>query len=48
MNRELQVEVHMSPAQFVSVSKWMAEHADKFKKAVSKKKTTESGTPYIG
>ena len=49
VERELQVEVHMSPAQFISVAKWMSGHADKFQKAFkSKKKTTESGTSYIG
>lgn len=47
VNRELQVEVRMSPNQFMSVTKWMHEHARKFgKKAKSTKK--ESSASYIG
>jgi hypothetical protein len=52
VNRELQVEVHMTPPQFISVAKWMMEHAkrfgDKFKKGKSKEPTEPSGTSYIG
>jgi hypothetical protein len=32
INRELQVEVHMSPPQFISVAKWMMDHAQRFEK----------------
>jgi len=47
VERELQVEVHMSPNQFISMAKWMNEHAGRSsKKSGSKKK--ETGTSYIG
>jgi hypothetical protein len=47
VNREMQVEVHMSPNQFVSVAKWMNEHAHKFGKKM-KSSRKESSTSYIG
>ena len=47
VNRELQVEVHMSPNQFLSVAKWMHEHAQKFGKKVKSSKK-ETSTSYIG
>jgi len=47
IDRELQVEVHMSPAQFISAAKWMNDHAQKFRKNVKTKKK-ESATSYIG
>ncbi|UCD03349.1 MAG: hypothetical protein JSV63_01800 [Candidatus Aenigmatarchaeota archaeon] len=47
VEREMQVEVHMSPNQFMSVAKWMNEHVRRLgKKAKSGKK--ESSTSYIG
>lgn len=30
VNRELQVEIHMSPAQFMSMSQWMTKHMNDF------------------
>ena len=49
VKRELQVEVHMSPNQFVSVAKWMMDHAQKFgKKIKTGKKKDSSGISYIG
>ncbi len=48
VERELQVEVHMSPAQFVSVSKWMSGHAEKFQKAFKGKKKSNESASYIG
>jgi hypothetical protein len=45
IERELQVEVHMSPNQFISMAKWMNEHAHKFGKKFKTKKET---TSYIG
>ena len=30
VNRELQVEIHMSPAQFLSMSQWMTSHVNDF------------------
>ncbi len=53
VNRELQVEVHMSPPQFISVARWMMEHAQRFKKKIkSGKKSMEEETAgassYIG
>jgi hypothetical protein len=30
VNRELQVEIHMSPAQFMSMSQWMTSHVNDF------------------
>ncbi len=47
VNRELQVEVHMSPNQFLSVAKWMHEHAQKFGKKV-KSSRKETSASYIG
>jgi hypothetical protein len=47
VERELQVEVHMSPAQFISMSKWMNEHAHKFGRKMKTKKK-EGHTSYIG
>ena len=29
--RELQVEVHMSPQEFIEIYKWMGKHIDRFK-----------------
>ncbi len=46
VERELQVEVHMSPNQFISMAKWMNEHAQKFGKKMKTKK--EGSTSYIG
>jgi hypothetical protein len=56
INRELQVEVHMSPPQFMSIAKWMMEHAQRFQKKVKEGKAgmikeegpDSSGTSYIG
>lgn len=53
INRELQIEIQLSPPQFLSVAKWMGEHAQRFEKKVKtgkvKAKATEpSGTSYIG
>jgi hypothetical protein len=53
INRELQVEVHMSPSQFASVAKWMTEHVHLFEKRMKSGKKPEeepetSGTSYIG
>lgn len=53
INRELQIEVHMSPSQFASVAKWMTEHVHLFEKRIkSGKRPAEepetSGTSYIG
>ena len=31
INREMQVEVHMTPPQFMSVAKWMSEHSERFR-----------------
>ena len=47
VERELQVEVHMSPNQFVSVAKWMNEHVKRLGKKV-KSARKESSTSYIG
>lgn len=30
VNRELQVEVHMTPTQFRSIAEWMSDHVDKY------------------
>ncbi|MBN2330676.1 MAG: hypothetical protein JXC85_02575 [Candidatus Aenigmarchaeota archaeon] len=53
INRELQVEVHMSPSQFASVAKWMTEHVRLFEKRMksgkkAKEETEATGTSYIG
>lgn len=32
VERELQVEIHMSPQEFVSMSNWMRSHIEKMKK----------------
>jgi hypothetical protein len=53
INRELQVEVHMSPPQFASVAKWMIEHVHQFEKRIKSGKREDgtpepSGTSYIG
>jgi hypothetical protein len=54
INRELQVEIHMSPPQFASVAKWMMEHVQRFEKRVKegkfKKADVESSpsSSYIG
>jgi len=53
IDRELQVEVHMSPPQFASVAKWMMEHVQQFEKRIKSGKMKEeapdaSGTSYIG
>jgi len=54
INRELQVEVHMSPPQFMSIAKWMMDHAQRFQKKLKSgpKKDDQSkpssGTSYIG
>lgn len=53
VNRELQVEVHMSPSQFASVARWMMEHVHRFEKRMKagkagKLKEEPSGTSYIG
>jgi hypothetical protein len=52
VNRELQVEIHMSPPQFMSVAKWMMDHAkrfgDKIKKSRKGESSDASGTSYIG
>jgi hypothetical protein len=53
VNRELQVEIHMSPSQFASVAKWMIEHVQQFEKRVKtgdkkEERTETSGTSYIG
>ncbi len=53
INRELQVEVHMSPSQFASVAKWMMEHVHLFEKRIKSGKMPAeepetSGTSYIG
>ncbi len=47
VNRELQVEIHMSPNQFLSVAKWMNDHVQKAGKKIKAKKR-ESSTSYIG
>ncbi|MCD6495663.1 MAG: hypothetical protein J7K54_00145 [Candidatus Aenigmarchaeota archaeon] len=47
INRELQVEIRMSPNQFVSVAKWMNEHAEKFGKKM-KKGSKDADASYIG
>ncbi len=53
INRELQVEVHMSPSQFASVAKWMMDHVHLFEKRIKSGKmppeaAETSGTSYIG
>jgi hypothetical protein len=49
VERELQVEVHMSPHQFMAVAKWMAEHAENFGKRVkARTKDDAGGASYIG
>ena len=53
VNRELQVEIHMSPPQFMSVAKWMMDHAQRFEKRIKSGKMKKdigkpSGAPYIG
>ncbi len=49
VERELQVEVHMSPHQFLAVAKWMADHANRYGKKVKKEhKGDSAGTSYIG
>jgi hypothetical protein len=49
VERELQVEVHMSPHQFLAVAKWMAEHAENFGKRVKVKPRDDAGgASYIG
>ena len=53
IERELQVEVHMSPSQFASVAKWMMGHVQHFEKAMKSGKRKEepietTGTSYIG
>jgi hypothetical protein len=49
VERELQVEVHMSPHQFISVAKWMMGHAQSFGKKMKSKTAKDSGgTSYIG
>jgi hypothetical protein len=47
ISRELQVEVHMSPNQFMSIAKWMNEHAHKMGKKV-KSTRKEPSASYIG
>jgi len=53
INRELQVEVHMSPPQFISVAKWMMNHAQRFQKRIKSGKIKDddpksSADSYIG
>ena len=52
INRELQVEVHMTPPQFMSVAKWMSEHADRFREMARQrkagKKAEATKASYIG
>lgn len=53
INRELQVEVHLSPSQFASVARWMTEHVERFSKntkkpEILKEETGTSGISYIG
>ena len=47
VNRELQVEIRMSPSQFISVAKWMNEHAERFGKKI-RKKGKDADASYIG
>ncbi len=49
VQRELQVEVHMSPHQFIAIAKWMMEHAQRFGKKITTTSAKDSaGTSYIG
>ena len=32
INREMQIEIHMSPATFKAVAEWMTEHVEQFEK----------------
>ena len=49
VERELQVEIHMSPHQFLAVAKWMTEHAENFGKRVkARSKDDAGGASYIG
>ena len=51
IDRELQIEVHMSPPQFMSIARWMMDHAKRFEqkmKSGKKKAPESSGTSYIG
>lgn len=48
INRELQVEIRMSPNQFISVAKWMNEHAEKFSKRMKSGNKKDSSASYIG
>jgi hypothetical protein len=49
VEREMQVEVHMSPHQFMAVAKWMADHAQRFGKKIKESGGKETGgTSYIG
>jgi hypothetical protein len=49
VERELQVEIHMSPHQFMAVAKWMSEHAENFGKRVkARAKDDAGGASYIG
>jgi hypothetical protein len=49
VERELQVEIHMSPHQFMAVAKWMSDHAENFGKRVKAKiKDDAGGASYIG
>jgi len=53
INRELQVEIHMSPPQFASVARWMMGHVQRFEKKMKeggfKKDVADSPqSSYIG
>jgi hypothetical protein len=53
IDRELQVEVHLPPAQFASIARWMIEHVQRFEKRIKSgkmegKAPETSGTSYIG
>lgn len=49
VERELQVEVHMSPHQFLAVAKWMSDHAENFGKRVKARgKEDSTKASYIG
>lgn len=39
--RELLVEVHVSPQQFKSIAKWMADHINRLEQAIGKLPPTE-------
>ncbi len=50
INRELQVEVHMSPSQFTAMAKWMMEHVNRLERAKKGKRVRgeASEASYIG